>query len=89
MIDATSFYVALGGRVRRLRKQRGLTLEDMISRGFAARHWQQIEKGRPITCTTLLRITLVFDLSLDSLVHRLPRPTLVSNGPQRLVESAK
>ena len=83
MIDATSFYLALGGRVRRLREQRGLTLEDMISRGFSARHWQQIEKGRPITCTTLLRIAIAFDISLDSVVRRLPRPLLLSNEPQQ------
>jgi transcriptional regulator with XRE-family HTH domain len=83
VIDATSFYVALGRRVRRLREQRGLTLEDMISRGFSARHWQQIEKGRPITCTTLLRIAIAFDISLDSVVRRLPRPLLLSNEPQQ------
>jgi transcriptional regulator with XRE-family HTH domain len=83
VIDATSFYLALGRRVRRLREQRGLTLEDMISRGFSARHWQQIEKGRPITCTTLLRITIAFDISLDSVVRRLPRPLLLSNEPQQ------
>jgi hypothetical protein len=28
----------------------------MISFGFSASHWQQIEAGRPITLTTLLRI---------------------------------
>lgn len=89
MIDTTLFYAALGGRVRRLRKQRGLTLEDMISRGFSARHWQQIEKGRPITCTTLLRITLAFDISLDSVVRRLPRPLLLSNEPQQLMRKTK
>ena len=89
MIDATSFYAALGRRVRRLREQRGLTLEDMISRGFSARHWQQIEKGRPITCTTLLRITLAFDVSLDSVVRRLPRPLLISNEPQQTIRGAK
>ena len=83
MIDTTSFYVALGRRVRRLREGRGLTLEDMISRGFSARHWQQIEKGRPISCTTLLRITLAFDISLDAVVRRLPRPLLLSNEPQQ------
>ena len=32
----------------------------MISLGFSARHWQQIEAGRPITMTTLLRICDVF-----------------------------
>ncbi len=85
MIDATSFFAALGKRVRRLREKRRLTLEDMISRGFSARHWQQIEKGRPINCTTLLRITIVFEISLSSLVSRLPPPAFISDEPQRSV----
>jgi hypothetical protein len=32
----------------------------MISFGFSARHWQQIEAGRSITVTTLLRIGEAF-----------------------------
>ena len=83
MIDAAIFFAALGKRVRRLRDQRGLTLEDMIARGFSARHWQQIEKGRPISCITLLRITIVFEVSLGSLVRRLPPALFISDEPQR------
>jgi transcriptional regulator with XRE-family HTH domain len=83
VIDATSFFAVLGKRVRRLREERGMTLEDMISRGFSARHWQQIEKGRPINCTTLLRITIVFDISLSFLVRRLPPPIFISEESQR------
>ena len=36
-------------RVRKLRKSRGLSQEDMISFGFSARHWQQIEAGGTVT----------------------------------------
>ena len=39
------FYLALGQRVKRLRRKRGYTQEDMISFGFGLRHWQQIEAG--------------------------------------------
>jgi len=46
----------------------------MIGFGFSARHWQQIEKGRPITMKTLLRITLALDIPLARLVRGLPRP---------------
>jgi hypothetical protein len=56
-------------RVHRLRERRGLKLEDMILRSFSARQWQQIEKARPISCVTLLRITL-FDASVESLIRR-------------------
>jgi hypothetical protein len=40
----------------------------MISCGFSARHWQQIEAGRPITMTTLLRICRVFEIPMWRLV---------------------
>jgi len=46
----------------------------MISFGFSARHWQQIEAGRPITVTTLLRIGEVFEITLASLVDGLDDP---------------
>jgi transcriptional regulator with XRE-family HTH domain len=49
----------------------------MISFGFSARHWQQIEKGRPITIKTLLRITVALDVPLSKLVRGLPRPVVV------------
>ncbi len=56
MIKEKKFFRALGKRIRELGKKRGLTQEDMISFGFSARHWQQIEAGRPIKVTTLLRV---------------------------------
>jgi DNA-binding Xre family transcriptional regulator len=45
----------------------------MISFGFSARHWQQIEAGRPITVTTLLRICDVFKVPIGRLVQGLDR----------------
>ncbi|MFB3814158.1 MAG: helix-turn-helix domain-containing protein [Terriglobales bacterium] len=56
MTNQAEFFKALGQRIRELRKKRGYSQENMISFGFSARHWQQIEGGRPITLTTLLRI---------------------------------
>ena len=73
MIDATSFFAELGKRVRRLRVERGLTLEDMIGYGFSARHWQQIEAGRPITIKTLLRICGTFGVKAADLISGLDR----------------
>jgi transcriptional regulator with XRE-family HTH domain len=89
VIDATLFFAALGHRVRNLREQRGLTLEDMIARGFSARHWQQVEKGRPISCTTLLRIASVFGVSVSSLVHSLARPIFISDEPRRSIKTSQ
>jgi len=43
----------------------------MISFGFSARHWQQVEAGRPITVTTLLRICEVIGVPMWKLVRGL------------------
>lgn len=56
------FYRALGQRLKRLRKKKGYTQEDMISFGFGLRHWQQIEAGYPINIWTLLRISEAFNV---------------------------
>jgi transcriptional regulator with XRE-family HTH domain len=73
VVDQEKFFRALGRRVRELRKRRDLSQEDMIGFGFSARHWQQIEAGRPITVTTLLRICDVFNVPMDRLVRGLDR----------------
>ena len=67
------FFLRLGERVRELRREHGHSQEDMISYGFSARHWQQIEGGRPITVSTLLRICAVFGTSIERLVRGLDR----------------
>jgi hypothetical protein len=45
----------------------------MISFGFSARHWQQIEAGRPITVSTMLRICDVFKISAERVVRGLDK----------------
>jgi transcriptional regulator with XRE-family HTH domain len=73
LVDDKQFFAALGERVKRLRKSRGFTQEDMIGFGFSARHWQQIEAGRPITVTTLLRICDTFSIRAAQLIEGLDR----------------
>ena len=73
MEDYTSFFKALGIRIRTLRKKRGLVQEDMISHHFSTRHWQQIEAGRPITVTTLLRICKALKVRMSELVRGLDK----------------
>jgi transcriptional regulator with XRE-family HTH domain len=67
------FFLRLGTRIRQLRRKGGHSQEDMISYGFSARHWQQIEAGRPITVSTLLRICAAFEISIEYLVRGLDR----------------
>jgi transcriptional regulator with XRE-family HTH domain len=68
------FFRALGQRIRALRLEEGYSQEDMISFGFSARHWQQIEAGRPITLTTVLRICDTFKITPERLVKNLYHP---------------
>ncbi len=73
MANQDKFFRALGTRVRQLRKKHGYSQEDMLSFGFSTRHWQQVEAGRPITVTTLLRICEVFELPMSKLVQGLDK----------------
>jgi transcriptional regulator with XRE-family HTH domain len=69
--DHAKFFKALGKRVKQYRRRRGFSQEDMISFGFSARHWQQIEAGRPITVTTLLRVCDVLKVPIAGMVRGL------------------
>jgi transcriptional regulator with XRE-family HTH domain len=60
-----TFFLRLGSRIRHLRREHDYSQEDMIPFGFSARHWQQIEAGRPITVSTLLRICSAFEIPID------------------------
>ena len=71
--DKAKFFKNFGQRAKQLRKQRRYSQEDMISFGFSARHWQQIEAGRPITVTTLLRICEAFRVSAARLIAGLDK----------------
>ena len=73
VLDEKAFFRALGARVKKLRKTHGYTQEDMIGFGFSARHWQQVEAGRPITIRTLLRISRTFGVSASRLIEGLDR----------------
>jgi transcriptional regulator with XRE-family HTH domain len=73
VVNQQKFFLAFGNRVRELRRKHGHSQEDMNSFGFSARHWQQIEAGRPITVSTLLRICEAFKISAERLVHGLDR----------------
>lgn len=73
MANQDKFFRALGARVRELRKKRRYSQEDMLSFGFSTRHWQQVEAGRPINVTTLLRICEVFEITMSKLVQGLDK----------------
>ena len=51
----------------------GKVQEDMISFAASRRGTEQIEAGRPITLTTLLRICDTFDVAMSKIVRGLDR----------------
>jgi transcriptional regulator with XRE-family HTH domain len=69
-----SFFKQLGGRLKALRTGAGYSQEDMLTYGFSTRHWQQIEAGRPITMTTILRVCDVFETPPEKLLRGLYKP---------------
>lgn len=71
MANQDIFFQALGRKVRELRKSKSFSQEDMIAFGFSARHWQQVEAGRPITLTTLLRICEIFGTTVSAFAQGL------------------
>jgi transcriptional regulator with XRE-family HTH domain len=73
VVNEQVFFRALGRRIRDLRSKRGHSQQDMISFGFSARHWQQIEAGRPITVTTVLRICDTFRVPMARCVRGLDK----------------
>jgi transcriptional regulator with XRE-family HTH domain len=66
--ESKVFFRRLGARIRQIRKERGWSIDDMEVRGLRAKHWQQLETGRPITVETLLRICQALDVTLAFLV---------------------
>ena len=74
MASQAEFFRTLGQRIRELRVKSGYSQEDMIGLGFSARHWQQVEAGRPITVTTLLRICDTFHVTPERLLRGLYQP---------------
>jgi transcriptional regulator with XRE-family HTH domain len=59
--------------MRELRLQHGLSQEDMILFGFSGKHWQQLEAGRPITVTTLLRACEALGVTMSEVVKDLDK----------------
>lgn len=85
MPNQEKFFHALGTKVRELRKKHGYSQEDMISFGFSARHFQQIEAGRPITVTTMLRLCEVLEVSMEKLVKGLDTGVYEKLSPERIM----
>jgi hypothetical protein len=85
--DLRPFFRAIGAQLREKRLRLGLTQEDMIAHGFSARHWQQVEAGRPITLKTLVRACMALE-ALPSLTIRAAE-VLLPSTPVKMARRAR
>ncbi len=83
MADTEEFFRRLGRRLREIRRERGLSQESMILLGFSGKHWQQLEGGRPVTVTTLLRACEALDVNLATLLKDLDRGIYATSASLR------
>lgn len=61
--DAIKVSKALGLKIRRMRQEKGWTLEDCEDRGWTNwRHLQTIEAGKNINLSTLVKLANLFDV---------------------------
>lgn len=71
--EIKKFFKLFGQRCRGLRYERKLTQEDMLSHGFATRHYQRIEGGLPVNMITALRLAEAFGMKLSELIEGLEK----------------
>ncbi len=70
--QAQKLVKGLAKRLRRLRQERGWTLEDCEARGFKNwRHLQEIEAGKNITLETLVKVARLYRLTPSRLIDGL------------------
>ncbi len=70
--ESQQFYRNFGNRCRELRKERGLTQEQMADLGFSTRFYQRIEAGKPIHFNTVLKLKNAFAVTLSQLFKGFP-----------------
>lgn len=72
--DYKAFLKALGVRIRLLRKERSLSLRDMVVlHGYHDSQWRKYESGGGLTIQSMLRIAKVLKLSICELIDGLDK----------------
>lgn len=70
--DHAEFFLALGRRLRALRKERGWSIHHMVVNfGYYDTQWRKYEKGGPVTVDSLLKMSTMFELTLVELLDGL------------------
>ena len=67
--DSKAFVVELGARLRKIRKESGLTLRALqLEHNYHLSQIQRMEKGEGISLPTLLRVAETFQIPVETLV---------------------
>ncbi len=71
-LEYEAFQKALGRRIREFRKERKLSLRDMVVKhGYHDSQWRRFERGGPANVQSLLRISKALGTSLSILLDGL------------------
>jgi hypothetical protein len=57
--------------------------EDSLEYGFAVRHYQQLEAGRPHSLTTLFRIADMYGVRPSDLLEQIPSASKPKKAPRK------
>lgn len=92
-LDYDEFLMALGRRIKQFRKERGLSLRDMVvTYGYHDSQWRRFERGGAANLNSLLRIAVAFNTPLSTLLEGLgpaPSQTPTKNGEQSKKKQAQ
>jgi len=67
--DEQKFLKDLGHRLRKIREEKGWTLEETEEHGFTSwRHLQRIESGKNVNLVTIYRLSKLYGKSIESLL---------------------
>lgn len=83
-VDVERMMAEVGGKVRRARVERGMTLEGLsAASGVSVAHLSRIESGgRQPSLATLLNLAAGLGVSISELVEERPRPGIVVRGSE-------
>ena len=70
--ELTSFLATLGRQIKRLRKEKGLLMRDiMLKTGYYDAQWRKYEAGGSLNIASLMKVALALDVTLVDLLDGL------------------
>ena len=88
--DYDQFRLALGNRIKEIRKSRGLTHRMMVvEHGFHMTQIARIERGEAIAMPTLLHVAEAFQVPVSQLIEGIGEVVAVDQQPKSVVSSKK